>query len=81
MHEMFGYQKFSETRKGSPTKFVGTDTKKLGQKIVIYPSLIHRVFRYPNISETPKGSSTKSFGTVRQNNLDGKSLYLPFSYP
>ena len=48
-------------------------TNSIASHISLSP-LRHENFRNPELSETRKGSSTKRFSTVRQNNLDRKTL-------
>ena len=78
IHKFFRYQKFCETKKGSPTKFFGTVRQQIFYRKSWYSPLSHKVFRHPKFSETQTGSSTKFFGTVRQKIFNGK-LWYPFA--
>ena len=67
IHNIFRYQKFSETQKGCPTKISVLWDIIFDKKLWYNPSfLIHNIFRYQKFSETKEGSPTKFFGTVRQ---------------
>ena len=56
IHKIFGYQEFSETQNGSPTKFFGDVRQKVFDRKSWYPPIMHKVFRYPKFSQTQKGS-------------------------
>ena len=74
---IFRYQKFSETQKGSSTKTFGTVRLKTFDGKSWCPPIMHKVFRYLKFFETLKGSSTKFFGTGRLKTFDGKSWCPP----
>ena len=73
MHEKLRYQKFSETKKGSPTKLFGSVRPNNSEENRdTPPSIVLIIFQTQKFSETPKGSSAKFFGTVRQKNSEKK---------
>ena len=65
---VFRYQKFFETQKGSSRKSFGSvRPKKLSENLDTPTPLMHKKFLNQKFSETMKGSPTKCFGTVIQN--------------
>ena len=78
---IFGYQKFSETRKGFPTNFIGS----VGQHIFDDKSwsspLIHELFPYRKVFETQKGSPSGGLRRFQTKNSRWKVLILPTFYP
>ena len=57
IHKFFPHLKFSETQKGSPTKFLGTMRLTIFYGKSWYPPIMKKFFRNPKISETQKGSA------------------------
>ena len=78
MHKNFRLQKFSQTQKGSSTKWFGTVRQNIFHKKSWYPPLIDNSFRYDFFWSTKRFPSKKFFGTVRQKSVDGKLWYLLF---
>ena len=64
--ENFRYQSCFETRKWSPTIFIGTLREKFFNGVQWCSPLMHKIWQYTRFSETPKCSPTKFFGTVWQ---------------
>ena len=72
IHNIFPYQKFSETQNGSLAKFFRScEIKKISTKLWSFPPLLLENFRYQNSFETQKGSPTNFIGTVRQKFFNG----------
>ena len=63
--KIFDTINFSETRKGSATKFLGTVRQKIVNRKKWNPLIVRKFFWKPIFSETEKGCSTNFFGTAR----------------
>ena len=78
IHKIFRYQEYSETQKGSPTKFLGTVRQKIVYTKSCYPPTPPpprdwkswypphtKNFSIPKILSNQEGSTTKFFGKMR----------------
>ena len=89
LHEKFRYQNFSETRKGSCTKFFGTVRQNTFDGKTWYPPpLVRNIFRYPNLVKQWKvplrkfsAQWDKKFSTENLDTPSPALLSINFSIP